>query len=311
MNDALHPKLDRMRNILRALGRVVVAYSGGVDSVFVLKVAVDTLGVRNVLAVTSRSPSVPDADLEQARTLADSFGVEHVLIDPGEFENSDYLANPTNRCYICKSALYAEIEDIRCRRDFDAIVSGTNADDLGDYRPGLRAAKEHGVREPCVEAGLTKHDIRVLSAEMGLPTSDKPASPCLSSRVPYGQAITPEKMRMIDQAETFLRNLMASLAQELATQKPPAHRAGSCRAGVRREEQNPPTPGETCSVPVDCRVRHHGELARIEVPQEWIEILAKPENCSRIEAEFRTIGFRYVSLDLRGFRSGSLNEGVV
>ncbi len=290
MTDDLHHKLDRMRALLRELGRVVVAYGGGVDSVFVLKVAVDTLGADNVLAVTSQSASVPDADLQQARDLADSFGVEHLLINPGEFDNADYLANPTNRCYFCKSALYAEIEDIRCRRDFGAIVSGTNADDLGDYRPGLLAAKEHGVREPCVDADLAKQDIRVLSAELGLPTSDKPASPCLSSRVPYGEVITPEKMRMIDQAESFLREFMVS------------HQSGSRRAGVHHG-QSPP-------VSIDCRVRHHGELARIEVPKEWIETLVKSENRTRIETALQTIGFRYICLDLRGFRSGSLNEAI-
>jgi uncharacterized protein len=271
MTDPLHAKLERLREILRALGRVAVAFSGGVDSVFVLKVAVDTLGRENVLAVTGDSPSIPQRDREEAKRLAESFGVEHLLIDPGEFGSAEYLANPANRCYFCKDALYERIKPLLAQRGLRAILSGTNADDLGDYRPGLTAAKEHAVREPCAEAGLTKADIRALSAEMGLPTADKPASPCLSSRVPYGEPITPEKLRMIDRAETFLR-------EEL---------------GVS-----------------ECRVRHHGGLARIEVPARWIERLAAPAVRDRIDAAFREIGYQYVALDLRGFRSGSLNEVI-
>jgi pyridinium-3,5-biscarboxylic acid mononucleotide sulfurtransferase len=271
MVDTLHTKLERMREILRSLSPVAVAFSGGVDSVFVLKVAVDTLGVKNVLAVTGDSPSVPQRDREEAKRLAVSFGVEHLLIDPGEFGKAEYLSNPTDRCYFCKDALYERIQPLLAERGLRAIVSGTNADDLGDYRPGLTAAKEHFVREPCAEAGLTKADIRALSAEMGLPTADKPASPCLSSRVPYGEPITPEKLRMIDRAETFLRKKLG--------------------------------------VP-ECRVRHHGDLARIEVPVEWIERLAAPALRARLDAEFRAIGYKYVSLDLRGFRSGSLNEVI-
>ena len=271
MDQVLHDKLDRMRDLLRSLRRVAVAFSGGVDSAFVLKVAVDTLGRDNVLAVMGDSPSVPAQDRAEARQLALSLGAELLLIDPGEFENPDYLANPTNRCYFCKDALFERIGPILAQHGLSAVLSGTNADDLGDYRPGLTAAKEHAVREPCAEAGLTKADIRALSAEMGLPTSDKPASPCLSSRVPYGEPITPEKLRRIDLAETFLR-------QEL---------------GVR-----------------ECRVRHHDKLARIEVPAESIELLSKPETRERIFARFRQIGYQYVTLDLRGFRSGSLNEVI-
>ncbi len=260
-----------MREVLRPLGRVAVAFSGGVDSVFVLKVAADTLGAENVLAVTGQSPSLPRRDLEQARQFAASLGVEHVLIDPGEFANPEYLANPTNRCYFCKDALFGRMEGLLKDRGLRAMLSGTNADDLGDYRPGLSAAKEHSVVEPCAQAGLTKADIRALSAEMGLPTVDKPASPCLSSRVQYGEEITPEKLKMIERAETFLHD----------------------EVGIR-----------------ECRVRYHGRLARIEVPAESIELLAGPENRAKIDAAFREIGFQYIALDLRGFRSGSMNEVI-
>lgn len=271
-NQPLQAKLDHLRKILRDLERVAVAFSGGVDSAFVLKVAVDTLGRENVVAVMGHSPSVPARDLDEARHLAQAINVELALIDPGEFSNPNYLANPTNRCYYCKDALYEQIGGLLAQRNLRAILSGTNADDLSDYRPGLSAAKEHAVREPCAEAGLTKAEIRELSAAMGLPTADKPASPCLASRVPYGEPITPEKLRMIDLAETFLR--------------------------------------DTLGLPV-CRVRHHDKLARIEAPTEWIEKLVDPTTRERINQAFREIGYQYVAVDLRGFRSGSLNELIM
>lgn len=276
MDAALQVKSNRLHETLRSMGRIAVAFSGGVDSALVLKVAADVLGPANVLAVTGRSPSLPAGDLEEACSFAKSLGVEHLLIDPGEIEDANYLANPSNRCYYCKDALFRRMQPLLAERGLRVIVSGTNADDLGDYRPGLTAAKEHAVREPCAEAGLTKADIRVLSEMMGLPTSRKPASPCLASRIPYGEPITPEKLSMIDRAETFLRKLMAAERQEDAR--------------------------------ATCRVRCHDKLARIETPPEWIERLARPENRAKIDAAFREIGFQYIALDLRGFRSGSLNE---
>jgi uncharacterized protein len=287
----LDEKLRRCHAILRDLRRVAVAFSGGVDSTCILKLAADVLGPANVLAVTGVSSSVAERELDDARALARRIGVEHVLLDTHEFEDPNYLANPTNRCYFCKTELYSRMTELLARRESAAqspcatsvptaeggcatigwtIISGTNADDLGDYRPGLAAAGEHAVRAPLAEAGLTKADVRALSAALGLPTHDKPASPCLSSRVQYGEAITPEKLGMIERAEAMLREL-----------------------GFR-----------------ECRVRHHDKLARIEVPAGQIAALAAPELRSKIDAAFREIGYHFVTLDLRGFRSGSMNEVI-
>lgn len=263
-------KTEAAREILRSLGRVAVAFSGGVDSTFVLKLAVDTLGQENVLAVTGRSASVASGEFDDATRLARHIGAEHRVIDTQEFDDPNYLANPTNRCYYCKTELYTRMTPIIREQGFTAIVNGTNADDLGDYRPGLMAAGEHEVRSPAAEAGLTKAEIRTLSAAWELPTHDKPASPCLSSRVQYGEAITPEKLKKIEQAESLLRQL-----------------------GFR-----------------ECRVRHHDNLARIEVPAREIERLASEDVRRKIESAFREFGYRYVCVDLRGFRSGSMNEVI-
>jgi len=267
----LDEKYERMQQILSDLGSVAVAFSAGVDSTFVLKVAIDTLGPKNVVAVTGRSDSLARAEFEEACKLADAVGAEHVILDTDEFENPDYTANPADRCYHCKTALYTRLKGFIAERGIKAIVNGNNADDLDDFRPGLQAADEHRVRSPVAEAGLTKNDIRELSKRLGLPTHDKPASPCLASRVPYGEQITPEKLHMIEMAEAFLREEM----------------------DVR-----------------ECRVRHHGNLARIEVPPVFIKTLAEPENAARIDRHFRSLGYTYVTLDLRGFRSGSLNEVI-
>ncbi len=259
-----------MQAFLRSLGRVAVAYSGGVDSVFVLRVAVDTLGPDNVLAITADNSSLPRRELQLAVELAESMKVRHLLVDPLEFENPDYLSNPTDRCYFCKSALYDRMAEVIGDYDITAIVNGSNADDLGDYRPGHAAATERTIHSPCIEAGMTKADIRVLSAEMGLPTAEKPAAPCLASRVPYGESITPEKLRMVEQGENFLHDL---------------------------------------GIP-ECRVRHHGTLARIEVPSDEIAMLTTPEMRAQLDAAFREFGYQYVTIDLHGFRSGSLNEVI-
>jgi uncharacterized protein len=267
----LDRKVDRMREILRHLQSVAVAFSAGVDSTLVLKVAIDTLGPKCVVAVTGRSDSLARAEFDDACRLADAVGAEHVIIDTDEFDNPSYTANPQNRCYFCKTTLYAHLERFVARRGIKAIVNGTNADDLGDFRPGNAAAHEHNVRAPAAEAGLTKDDVRELSKRLGLPTHDKPASPCLSSRVPYGEEVTPEKLRMIEAAEAFLRDEL----------------------GIR-----------------ECRVRHHDNLARIEVSPEFIPTLARPENAARLNQCFRSLGYNYVTLDLLGFRSGSMNEVI-
>ncbi len=269
-NLSLDDKLARMQDILRSLKRVAVAFSAGVDSTFLLKVARDTLGPENVVAVTARSSSLAEAEFAEARELAEKIGVEWVIIDTREFNNPNYLANPENRCYYCKSELYSELDRFIAERGLNASICGINADDYDDWRPGIQAAREHGVHAPCAESGMTKQDIRVLSGRMGLPTFDKPAMPCLSSRIPYGQSITPEKLKMIEQGEAFLRS-----------------------NGFR-----------------ECRVRHHDTLARIELPADQIEKAMEPETRQRIDAALREFGYTYVAIDLRGFRSGSLNEVI-
>jgi len=266
----LDKKLDRMREILRSLRRVAVAFSGGVDSTFLLKVAVEELGRDNVVAVTSDSESIARRELAEARELAERIGAEHVVVRTREFENPRYLANPADRCYYCKAELFAAVRQVAAERGIDAIVCGNNADDLHDWRPGIRAGEERNVRAPCAEAGLSKDEIRVLSRRMGLPTHDKPATPCLASRVELNEPISPEKLQMVEQAEEFLRSL-----------------------GLR-----------------EFRVRHHGRLARIELPADRIVEFMQPEVRARIDERLRQIGYTWVAMDLRGFRSGSMNEAI-
>lgn len=263
-------KLERMKEVIRPLKRVAVAFSAGVDSTFVLKIALDVLGRENVIAVTGKSDSLARTDFDASVRLAALLDVEHIIVETDEFTNPNYLANPTNRCYFCKTTLYGRLALLIEKRGFQAVINGVNADDLGDWRPGIQAAKEHAVRCPAAEAGLTKDDIRLLSKRLQLPTFDKPASPCLSSRVPYGQDITPEKLRMIESCEAFLRGL-----------------------GV-----------------LECRVRHHDNLARIEVPVEHFATLIEPTTRAAIDSHFRSAGYIYIALDLKGFRSGSLNEAI-
>jgi uncharacterized protein len=197
-------------------------------------------------------------------------GAPHEVVETHEMDDPNYAANPTNRCYYCKSELYTRLDDFIDKRGYKAVINGTNADDHSDFRPGLQAADEHAVRAPCAEAGMTKDDIRVLSEQMGLPTYDKPASPCLASRVQYGEAVTPEKLNQIEQAEAFLHSL-----------------------GFR-----------------ECRVRHHDNLARIELVPTDIERALDSTLRMQIDARFRELGYKYVALDLRGFRSGSMNEVI-
>ncbi|MBO0700860.1 MAG: ATP-dependent sacrificial sulfur transferase LarE [Zavarzinella sp.] len=264
-------KADRLLAVLRSFADgVAVAFSGGIDSTVVAKAAAIALGSRAV-AVTADSPSVARAELADARRLAALIGIRHEVIRTAEFDNPDYQRNDGSRCYHCKSELYDQILARLPALGVGTVASGANLDDQGDYRPGLVAAAERRVRHPLQEAGFTKADVRALAREWGLPTWDKPASPCLSSRLAPGLAVTPERTARVEAAETYLKAL-----------------------GLR-----------------DCRVRlHEGELARIEVPAADVARLAEPDVRAELARQLRELGFRYVTLDLEGFRSGSLNDLV-
>lgn len=263
-------KRERMLALVRSYLSCAVAYSGGVDSAVVAKAAAMELGDRAV-AVTGVSASLAEGELEQATALARMIGIRHEHLATGEVSNPEYAANAPNRCFHCKTELYTELRELAKRLGVAVIVNGTNADDLGDCRPGLAAATEHAVRSPLAECGITKDEVRAIAAAWGLPVADKPASPCLASRIAYGQEVTPERMQMIDRAEQIVRSL-----------------------GIRV-----------------CRVRYHaGDVARIEVPTEWIAKLCEPEVRSMLTSEFRGLGFRQLAIDPAGFRSGSLNESL-
>jgi uncharacterized protein len=266
----LQAKRDRLLEILRGLGRVAVAFSGGIDSTVVARAARVALGERAV-AVTADSPSVPRAEVEEAVALARHIGIRHRLVATQEFDDPDYTRNDGARCYYCKSELYDRIGTLLPELEADVICSGANLDDLGDYRPGLKAAAEHAVRHPLQEAGLGKADVRALARAWGLPTWDKPASPCLSSRLAPGVEVTPERTGRVEAAEAYLRSL-----------------------GYR-----------------EFRVRlHEGELARVEVPLAELPRLADPVVRDALVRHLKDLGFRFVTLDLEGFRSGSLNTLV-
>jgi uncharacterized protein len=259
---------DRLLELLRDLGGCAVAFSGGIDSTVVAKAARLALGDRAV-AVTADSPSVARAELDDARRLAALIGIRHEVLRTEEFDNPDYLRNDGSRCFFCKDELYSRIEGLVPRLGVSVILSGANLDDQGDYRPGLKAAAQHGVRHPLQEAGFTKADVRELARHWGLPTWDKPASPCLSSRLAPGVAVSRERTARIEQAEAYLRQL-----------------------GLR-----------------ECRVRlHENELARVEVPAGEIARLADAAVREPLARRLKELGFRYVTLDLEGFRTGSMNE---
>ena len=262
-----HEKYHSLQKILRNLGKVLVPYSGGVDSTFLLKAAVDTLGAENVLACIGVSASLARSQYEQAIECGKIIGakVEEVIVD--EVSDSQYAANKADRCFHCKAHLYALLNDIAKERGYSCVICGSNLDDKDDFRPGNRAAEVFGVRSPLMEAGLTKEDIRELSRQMNLPTADVPASPCLASRISYGLEVTEQRLKQIEEAEDFLRSL-----------------------GL-----------------VEFRVRHHDTVARIEVHAEDMPKLAGEPNRSRIVEKLKSIGFKYVTVDLEGFRSGSLN----
>lgn len=263
----LATKREQLLESIAGLGDCAVAFSAGVDSTVVAKAAQLALGDRAV-AVTAVSPSLASGELEQAKALAAEIGIRHVVISTDEFDNPDYLRNAPDRCYHCKTELYGQIDGILARLNVAAVLNGANVDDAADYRPGMQAAAEHQVRSPLADCGFTKADVRELAAHWHLPVWDKPASPCLSSRVAYGEAVTPERLQMIDQAEQFLRAAGFSVV----------------------------------------RVRYHkGDLARIELPPEELGKLAEETLRSALVNRFQALGFQFIALDLQGFRSGSLN----
>lgn len=264
--ETLRSKASVLRRILSDLPHLAVAFSGGVDSSFLLSAAVDTLGASRVLAVTVVSPLHPSWEQEEAQQFARDLGVAHGLVEGDELKNEAFVLNPSDRCYICKFDRFSGLITLAAARGFEHVADGGNVDDLADYRPGLRAAEELGVRSPLREAGLTKADIRALSHTAGLPTWNRPSRACLASRFPYGEPITREALKRVDRAERLLFDLGVSQA----------------------------------------RVRHHGQLARIEIPVEEIQSIWPHR--SEIALRFKELGFVYVTLDLAGFRSGSMNE---
>ncbi len=264
----LDEKRERLIELLRSYGSCAVAFSGGVDSTVVAKAAQLALGARAV-AVTGVSASLAEGELDDARRLAQSIGIRHEVISTEEFSRPQYVRNDPDRCYHCKSELYGRLEHLLPRLGVAVIVNGANRDDAGDYRPGMVAGAEHAVRSPLLECAFTKDEVRSLAAQWQLPVWDKPATPCLSSRVAYGEEVTPERLAMIDEAERFLR-------------------------------------ARGCS---PLRVRYHrGEMARIELDPEQLSRLTEPSVRQEVLARLKSLGFRYVTLDLEGFRSGSMNQ---
>lgn len=263
----LDDKISKLSTIIEGYGSLLVAFSGGVDSSLLLKIAVDTLGDR-VAAFTEASPLHQAWELTEARELAATLGVRHIVLAGDELASPEFAANPPDRCYLCKKEIFSEAARIAAELGLNAIADGSNLDDLGDYRPGRKALAEMGVRSPLIEAGLTKAEIREASKRLGLPTWDRQPLACLASRFPYGTAITGERLRQVEECETFLR------AEGFTT----------------------------------FRVRYHGDIARIEVSPAELERLTSLPLRRKVVSSFRAAGFVYVTLDLDGFRSGSMNE---
>jgi pyridinium-3,5-biscarboxylic acid mononucleotide sulfurtransferase len=263
----IQDKLAQLQALFEGMDRALIAYSGGIDSTLVAKIAQDVLGDR-ALAVTAVSPSLLPEDLEDAKIQAAEIGIAHRLVETHEMANPNYTSNPINRCYFCKSELYDTLKPLAQSLGYSYTVDGVNGDDLHDYRPGIQAAKERGTRSPLAEVGLSKLEVRELSKYLGLSCWDKPAQPCLSSRFPYGEEITVEKLRRVGQAERYLRNLGLTTL----------------------------------------RVRSEGVTAKIELPVEGIQAFIQANDLPKLVEAFQSYGFTYVTLDLEGFRSGKLNQ---
>jgi len=264
-------KLQKLEEIFHRLGKVVVAFSGGVDSTFLAAAAVRALGAENSLAVTAVSATLTDDEKAEAVQLAEKIGAKHLLIETDEFDDALFTANTAERCYFCKKVRFQALAAWAAARGYPWIVEGSNVDDDRDYRPGSRAVAElPTVRSPLKEAGLTKAEIREISKQWDLPTWEKPSAACLASRIEYGLPLTPERLKQVEEAEKIIRPL--------------------CKGQLR--------------------VRHHGTLARIEVEPEWISKLAEPETARKISEKLKALGFHHVALDLSGYRMGSLNEDL-